>query len=634
MRTSDQPRKPTASSAVAQRAPRVLMAVTDAVACRLIDNALALLPHRGFEVVVLASPGESLDRARESRGVQTIAVPMKRAISPFADLVSLGRVFRAIRKARPDLIDVGTPKAALLVGIAGWALRVPCRIYTLRGLRLETTTGLKRKLLAVTERISCACAHKVICNSPSLRDAIVELGIVRRQKTVVLDRGTTAGIDLEHFHPESDPSRSAALRRQLGIPENSPVIGFIGRMVRDKGIVELATAFEALQQTIPDVRLLLVGGFERNDAVPREIQEKLQSNPAIVLAGWVSDPAPYLHVMDVLALPTYREGFPGVSLQAQASGIPVVTTTATGARDSVVDGVSGLIVPIGNSDELKSALSKILCDPGMQRKMSAAGRQWVTDHFERSAVIGLLMQTYSALLCANLPATRERDVAPQIRPRRQRGVAYVGKRILDFVAAGVAALALSPVLLAIAIAILLTMGRPALFRQKRSGRFGRTIEICKFRTMSDARDNAGALLPDAGRITKLGTFLRNTSLDELPQLWNVLRGDISLVGPRPLLVSYLERYTPRQAIRLDVLPGVTGWAAIQGRNSISWEQKFEADAWYVNHWSFWLDLKILLLTVWKVLKREGISNNEHATMPEFLGQSSEAPAKASSARGR
>jgi sugar transferase EpsL len=191
------------------------------------------------------------------------------------------------------------------------------------------------------------------------------------------------------------------------------------------------------------------------------------------------------------------------------------------------------------------------------------------------------------------------------------------KRIFDLAIA----LLLSPawilILLVIGVLVRLKLGAPVLFRQKRPGYQGRIFTLYKFRTMTDARDQAGNLLPDAQRLTSFGQWLRRTSLDELPELLNVLRGDMSLVGPRPLLVQYLERYSPEQARRHEVLPGITGWAQVNGRNAISWDDKFRLDTWYVDHRSLRLDLKILLLTFAKVFKREGISAPGEATMPEF-----------------
>jgi lipopolysaccharide/colanic/teichoic acid biosynthesis glycosyltransferase len=197
----------------------------------------------------------------------------------------------------------------------------------------------------------------------------------------------------------------------------------------------------------------------------------------------------------------------------------------------------------------------------------------------------------------------------------QRSLKWIADR-------GVAAIALailSPVLLAVAIAIYIRMGSPVLFAQPRPGKNGRIFTFYKFRTMTSDRDSEGNLLPDEQRLTAFGQFLRHTSLDELPQLWNVLKGDMSVVGPRPLMVEYLTRYTPQQARRHDVKPGITGWAQVNGRNTITWEEKFKLDVWYVEHWNLWLDWQILLQTVWKVLQKEGISQANHVTVEDFMG---------------
>ncbi|MAU52924.1 MAG: sugar transferase [Roseovarius sp.] len=193
------------------------------------------------------------------------------------------------------------------------------------------------------------------------------------------------------------------------------------------------------------------------------------------------------------------------------------------------------------------------------------------------------------------------------------------KRLLDILGAGVGLVLLSPVLLMVSLIIWRQMGRPVFFRQTRPGLHGRPFEMIKFRTMRDAVDAAGRPLPDAERLTRLGRFLRATSLDELPELWNVLKGEMSLVGPRPLLTEYLPLYSPFQARRHEVRPGVTGWAQINGRNAISWDQKFALDVWYVDNRSLWLDLKIIWLTVLKVVRRDGISAAGEATMPRFTG---------------
>ena len=193
------------------------------------------------------------------------------------------------------------------------------------------------------------------------------------------------------------------------------------------------------------------------------------------------------------------------------------------------------------------------------------------------------------------------------------------KRLLDLALTLPGLVLISPILVAVTLAAWATQGRPLLFRQFRPGYRAQSITLYKFRTMREAYGSDGQPLPDAQRLTGVGRFLRSFSLDELPELWNVLRGEMSLVGPRPLLMQYLERYTPEQARRHLVLPGMTGWAQVNGRNANTWEEKFRLDIWYVDHWSLWLDVRILLLTLWKVLKREGISQPGQATAEEFMG---------------
>jgi sugar transferase EpsL len=195
----------------------------------------------------------------------------------------------------------------------------------------------------------------------------------------------------------------------------------------------------------------------------------------------------------------------------------------------------------------------------------------------------------------------------------------VSKRIFDLILTSLGLILLSPFILLTALCVGIFLGTPILFRQQRPGYRGQPFFIYKFRTMTDASDSTGNLLPDAQRLTRLGRFLRALSLDEFPEFLNILRGEMSLVGPRPLLMEYLERYSPEQMRRHDAYPGLTGWAQVNGRNAITWGDKFTLDVWYVDHWSFWLDIKVILMTLWKVIKREDISQPGQATTEYFMG---------------
>ena len=195
----------------------------------------------------------------------------------------------------------------------------------------------------------------------------------------------------------------------------------------------------------------------------------------------------------------------------------------------------------------------------------------------------------------------------------------ISKRLFDLLASSTGLILTSPFLIFISIAILAEYGQPVFFRQKRPGFLGQPFIIYKFRTMAEKYDSQGNLLPDVERLTRFGRFLRTLSIDEWPELLNVIKGEMSIVGPRPLLMQYLQRYSPEQARRHDVLPGITGWAQVNGRNAITWEDKFRYDVWYVDHWDFWLDMKIIALSFWKVLSREGINQPGHISAGEFMG---------------
>jgi lipopolysaccharide/colanic/teichoic acid biosynthesis glycosyltransferase len=584
--------------------PHVVHVVTAAITTRLMRGQLRYLREAGFEVTLVSSPGADLDSMAAEEGVGKAAVPMEREIAPLQDLRSLWSLWRLMRRLRPTVVNVGTAKAGLLAGIAARLARVPCRVYTLHGLRLETTRGLKRSVLASAERTACRCAQHVLCVSPSVRSRAVELDLVDRDRCSFLGAGSFNGVEVERFAPTPERlAQAAALRRQLRIPSDAPVIGFVGRFTRDKGLPELVAAFQAVRDRLPNVRLLLLGRFESGDPVPPEVRTFLETDPGVVHAGFVADPSIHYQVMDVLALPTYREGFPTVVLEAAAAEKPVVSTYATGARDAVIDGVTGMLVPIGDSKALGEALLAVLEDRSLAEGLGRAGRRRVEQHYMPEQVCGELAKLYRRLLSRNgLAETGREQTCEASWSIRHRRSALALKRSFDVCAALIGLAAAGPLMAAAAAAIRLTMGTPVLFRQRRAGRHGRAFRLLKFRTMTEARHPDGQLLPDAARLSPVGHLLRRFSVDELPQLWNVLKGDMSFVGPRPLLAEYLPGYTARERLRHAVRPGLTGYSQISGRHTLPFSKRLALDAWYVENWSIGLDLTILMRTIPKVLR--------------------------------
>ena len=374
--------------------PKLTYVVTASMSVGFFHGQVAYMVGSGWDVDIVSSPGPEL-YAMRAEGARPWAVPMEREIAPLKDIGSLWRLWQLFRHTRPNLVVAGTPKAGLLGILAARLAGVPHVVYTMHGLRLETASGWKRKLLTIAERMACRCAHRVHCVSPSLRARAIGLGLVRRDKTVVVGPGTCNGVDVDRFHASFDARQKASdLRRKLGIHEDAPVIGFVGRFTRDKGIPELYKTFISLREQHSNLRLLLLGDFEPDDPPAEGIRRAIENDREVIRTGFVPNVTPYYHLMDMCVLPTYREGFPGVSLEAQASGIPVVTTQATGAIDSVLDRQTGFIVPMGDVKALCVAIDRLLGDPSLRKRMGEAGRAWVEAVFRREIVWEAYAEAY------------------------------------------------------------------------------------------------------------------------------------------------------------------------------------------------------------------------------------------------
>jgi len=380
--------------------PRLVSAVNSSIAVGFLQGQLQYFLSRGFDVTVLC-PERRKDEWEVTRpeGVSIIEVPMERGIAPLRDFVSLWRLWRIMRAICPTVTNVGTPKAGLLGGLAAWLNRVPCRFYTLHGLRFETSKGLRRQLLICAERLACRFAHRVVCVSQSVREKAIASGLTSRERTVVLGSGSCNGVDARRF--EGTPelmSRAAELRRQLEIPAEAPVVLFVGRLTCDKGIPELTDAFQRLNNQFPDLRLLLVGCFEDGDPLPFDVRRRLGTHARVILAGAVKDTAPYYAIADILVLPSRREGLPTVILEGQAAGKPVIGASATGIVDLVVDGETGLLIPVGDVAALAEAIAKLISDKSLARKLGLAGQEQVKSKFRQEQIWQALHRKYLEVL--------------------------------------------------------------------------------------------------------------------------------------------------------------------------------------------------------------------------------------------
>jgi len=374
--------------------PHIVVGITIPQSCLLLRDRLRTLREAGFRVTLVSSPGEMLARTAAQEGVEFVALPMRREISPLADLLSLLRLCWLLRRLNPDMTEFSTPKAGLLGSIAALLCGVPVRVYFLRGLKLESCKGLKRSILLMTERLAAACSHVVLCNSVSLRDEALALRLASVHKLRMLGGGSSNGVDVERFSPGLTD-----LRARLGISRKAEVVGFVGRLTHDKGLPELIEAFDAILAVRPRAHLLLVGWFDAaEDALGHKLRARIKRHPRIHTTGFVPDTAPYYRAMDLMVLPTWREGFPNVVLEAAASGIPVVTTFATGSRDAVLPEVTGLLIPPGYPEAISEAVIKLLRNSERRGCMGVAARAWVVEHFVNEHVLGLAVSYYKSLI--------------------------------------------------------------------------------------------------------------------------------------------------------------------------------------------------------------------------------------------
>lgn len=361
---------------------------------------VAYMKARGFHISVITSPGDLLEQFAHREGVETYPVLMHRRITPLHDVLALLRIYRILRRVRPDIVHAHTPKGGLLGTVAAWLCRVPVRIYHIRGLPHLASSGVKRRLLRWSEKVACRLAHQVLCVSHSIQQIAIEEGLCPAYKIKVLASGSGQGVDADgRFNPNRfTEQEKQELRSRLGIPQEALVIGFVGRIVRDKGMVELAEAWRHLREDYSQVHLLLVGDYEQQDPVPDEVRNLLNNDPRVHITGWLADTASYYAIMHLLVLPSYREGFPNTPLEAAGMELPVVATDIPGCRDAVEAGQTALLVPPGDARALEKAIRCYLDNPALRQQHGQAGRARVLQLFRQEILWQALYEEYVSLL--------------------------------------------------------------------------------------------------------------------------------------------------------------------------------------------------------------------------------------------
>lgn len=376
------------------RPRRVVHVLTVADSLIFIDELVRRSRARGFDVAVVTSPDARLGAFGHRLGVETFALEMPRRMTPLGDLGALSALHRLLERLQPVIVHAHTPKGGLLGTLAAQAAGVPVRLYHMRGLPFVTQRGLVRAVLTTTERVSCGAATRVLCQSPSLRQTALSHAIAPAGKCDVILGGSN-GIDCDgRFLLGRHAEAGRQLRASLDIPAEALVIAFVGRLVRDKGVPELVEAFARIAARRADTWLLLAGPWEERDALDDEVRGRIVGHSRIRTLGFVAEPAPVYAAADIVALPSHREGFPNVPLEAASMERPVVSTLTDGCVDAVDDGVTGLLTPVGDADALEAALLRYLDAPELRRSHGRAGRARVEASFRRDRIAEATVDVY------------------------------------------------------------------------------------------------------------------------------------------------------------------------------------------------------------------------------------------------
>lgn len=369
---------------------------------------IAYMKKRGIQIHGVSSPGALLEEVgtRESIPVHGIAMP--RRITLIRDIKALYKLYRLFCFLKPDIVHAHTPKGGLLGVVAARLARVPVVIYGMRGLPFVTASGQKRKLLKLTEMVACRLADRTVAVSNAIRNTAISMQLCCEDKILVLAHGSGNGVDAEgRFNPHRlPPGIRENIRSNYQIPADALVLGYVGRIVRDKGIIELEAAWQTIRHKFSSIHLLLIGKIENQDPVPRQILERLKSDPLVRFVGPVAETAPFYAAMDILVLPTYREGFPNTPLEAAAMELPVVATDVDGCPETLSPGITGLLVPPRDSLALTEAISELVVNRKLRVRMGQAGRERVLRYFKPDIIWEALYQNYQELIELHRPDSK------------------------------------------------------------------------------------------------------------------------------------------------------------------------------------------------------------------------------------
>ncbi len=581
---------------------------TDSNLLRFRLPVMLALKEQGHQVIALIPKGKDFEKFANF-GIQAIEYHINRSsLNPFGALKTILEITSILKETRPDLIHTFMLKPNIYGAFAAKCAGIPYVINSLTGLGsfyIETSKKARffRFVIEFLSYFSFKISKKVLFQNSDDLELFVKKGLLERRKSALI-KGS--GINTKDFLPlsaqESQQFKQGFLSHH-NITQDSVIVLMIARAIAHKGVKEYYKSAQILKKKHPHYVFLYVGGVDCGNIAPISA-EFLTSSEDVIYLGERKDIRELIGICDVFVLPSYREGIPRTLLEAGSMAKPIVTTNAVGCKEVVEHGKNGFLVEVGATDTLAEAIEKLCENPQLRTQFGAASREKISAEFSVESIVKEYLALYEEVLKT---------------PQKSTFYPNFIKPILDFSFSLILLLIFSPILIVVALLIYIKLGSPIFFTQQRPGKDGKVFTIYKFRTMSNERDLNGELLPDEERLKGFGKLIRKSSLDELPQLFNVLNGTMSFIGPRPLLVEYLPLYSKTQARRHEVKPGITGWAQVNGRNAISWEEKFKLDVWYVDHIGFWLDFKILCLTFYKVMGRKDINSNTSITMEKFTG---------------
>ena len=563
---------------------------------------------QGWQVIALSPEGAYSNKFRNF-GINHISYPINRgSLNPITELLTIFRIWKTFILLRPTLVHTFTIKPNIYGTIAAQLAGVQYIVNSITGvgsyIQTEHEKSFSRYVIVQLYKVMSIFTNRTIFQNGDDQELFINLGISNPRKIRMI-KGS--GVNLQNFNMNRfTRNEYYELRKLYGITNEQVVVTCVARLLKDKGVIEFCEAARLLKKDWGDkVAFLLVGDYYDGNptAISKNYINQLVATNVIKFLGWKSNMPPIYMISDLVTLPSYREGLP-VSLQeAMAMGLPIVTTNVPGCRETVDEGTNGILVPHKDVEALMNAIDYLVKNPTLRQQMGLSSRKKAELNFDAKKI----SEEHNFLYCELIKENTEKTTNEFMF------------RLFDLFVT----LAISPVIVPILFLTFILskyfMGTPVFFTQLRPGKYGLPFKLYKFRSMTNMKNIDGKFASDETRLTKYGSLLRRTSIDELPSLWNVLRGDMSIVGPRPLLLEYLKLYTPFQSQRNEVKPGITGWAQIKGRNAISWDEKFALDVWYVNNKSIWVDIKIIIMTIKKVIFQEDIHAKNMATMEKYQG---------------